>query len=260
METSGTPTRKLAGTTCAIVLVSLLLVGATGCDGVWFTLVYADEFDGPTLDPRWSPYSGAPSSDPFTRWDPSLVSVRDGALVLEGRPRSGKPGYWDMGGVSNWRNAQTYGRWLIRYRAPASSVLSYHFLLWPQAEVWPPEIDIAEGFDRGRSRILGFTHWVDSTGSRRRESGVVNADFTEWNTLELTWRPGEIRWRLNKATWMVVTGDAVPDEPMWLALQAETQACDRSTVDCTQELEPGVPRIEIDRVVVSSYDETSLAG
>lgn len=253
------PTRRRGAAVVAVV-VCLFLGTAATCEPSPWVHVYTDTFDGTTLDQRWSRYTGSPSSDPYTQWDASRVFVQGGSMVLEGKPRAGRPGYWNVGAVSNWRTTQTYGRWTIRYRAPKSSILSYHFLLWPQASHWPPEVDIAEGFDRTRQRIQGFSHYLDANGQRQRVANEVRGDFSTWNTLVLTWTPGSITWALNGTVWATTTGDAVPDEPMWLGLQAETQTCNRSTTNCAADHAGASTRIEIDQVTVESYQPHATNG
>ena len=213
--------------------------------GEGWPVVFADDFDNPVLGPNWSVYTGQPSSDPRTRWHRDHVAVRDGALVLSGQPRPDGSGLWYTGGVSNWRQARTYGRWDIRFRAPASPVLSYHFLLWLSSERWPPEIDIAEGFTATRQRAEAFVHWRDPDGGgRRRTQFTAVADFTQWRTVSLLWTPEMVCWSLDGNPFGVVTGAAVPHEPMWLALQTETQVGGTAT--------EGEHRVEIDQVRISA--------
>ncbi len=211
-----------------------------------------ESFSGTTLPKGWSAYSGQPSSDPWTRWHPDRARVANGALVLDGVPQAGDRRYWHTGGVSYWP-AQTYGQWKIRFRSPVSSILSYHLLLWPAAEKWPPEIDIAESWDRSRRKIEAFLHYAKSDGNRGRVDAAVHGDFTKWNEIGVIWRPGRLQYTLNGKVWATFTGAAVPREPMFLALQTETQMCNRSTSDCTSDSLSSRPRIEIDRVTVDAY-------
>lgn len=219
--------------------------------GAW-TPRYVDDFSGSALDGRWSTYTGQPSSDRWTRWATDRVSVRDGALALSAVPRPDAPGSWTTGGVSNWRDAQTYGRWTIRFRATPSAVQSLHFLLWPSSDSWPPEIDIAESWSTDRSRVDGFVHFVGGSGARDRRNGSVATDFRTWRTVSVEWTPQAIVYRLDGVEWFRATGAAVPHQPMWLALQTETQICDRTRSSCTSD--PwGAPVVEVDRVVVERY-------
>ncbi|GGM25139.1 MULTISPECIES: glycoside hydrolase family 16 protein [Micromonospora] len=256
--TAGGSDRIGAAATAAVVGLTLLygpdpsraaLPADCGRVGGDWPVVFADDFDGPALGPNWSVYTGQPSSDPRTRWHRDQVAVRDGALVLSGRPRLDEPGRWHTGGVSNWRQARTYGRWDIRFRAPASPVLSYHFLLWPSSERWPPEIDIAEGFTATRQRAEAFVHWRDpQDGGRRKTQFTAVADYTRWHTVSVLWTPEVVCWSLDGTPFGAVTGDAVPHEPMWLALQTETQVGGTAT--------EGDHRVEIDQVRISAPSPT----
>lgn len=51
-----------------------------------WTVVHIDEFSQSTLDPRWSPYTGSPSSDPHTTGTEERVRMAAGALVLDAIP------------------------------------------------------------------------------------------------------------------------------------------------------------------------------
>lgn len=191
-------------------------------DGSW-TTVFFDDFDRSSLGSEWSAYTGRPSSDPRTWWDPTMVWLSNGSLVLAGAPSTGHTNLWRTGAVSNWKAAQTYGKWEVRFRTHASQVLSYHFLLWPQAERWPPEIDIAEGYSRERTNSQSFIHWIDENGSRQQMSFSTNGNFSEWNTVAVEWTPDVVRFSLNGQAYGEATGLAVPHEPMFLALQTETR-------------------------------------
>lgn len=188
----------------------------------WST-VFFDDFDRSALGPEWSAYTGRPSSDPRTWWDPTMVWLSNGSLVLAGAPSTGHTNLWRTGAVSNWKAAQTYGKWEVRFRTHASQVLSYHFLLWPQAESWPPEIDIAEGYSRERTNSQSFVHWIDESGARQQTSFSTNGNFSEWNTVAVEWTPDAVRFSLNGEYYGEATGLAVPHEPMFLALQTETR-------------------------------------
>ncbi|MFV0374025.1 glycoside hydrolase family 16 protein [Microbacterium sp.] len=192
-------------------------------EGAHWPVVFVDNFNRSTLGAGWSPYTGRPGSDPRTWWDPSMVWLSHGALVLAGAPSKSHANLWRTGAVSRWRTPQTYGRWEIRFRAPASRVLSYHFLLWPQSENWPPEIDIAEGYSRARTNSSAFIHWRDDDGRRQQRGFRVEGDFTQWTTVAVEWTPDAVRFFRNGVEYGAVTGQAVPHEPMFLALQTETR-------------------------------------
>ncbi len=238
----------------AVAAAGALAVAALGgCQPTAFETRFRDDFTGTALASRWTTYLGTPSSDPYATWTAARVRVADGALVLDAVPIASRPGFWQVGGLADTGDPQTYGRWTIRFRATPSTIASYHLLLWPQDDSWPPEIDIAEGWDADRRQIEGFVHWADGAGTLHRERVVTAGTFDAWHTVVLTWTPGLITWTLDGAGWGRVTGAAVPAEPMRLSMQLETQACDRSSSACTVDARTTVPRLEVDSVLVERY-------
>lgn len=215
-----------AGLLAAGLLGGAALLGAgpaaVSAPGPGWRPVFVDDFSGAELGPGWSAYRGRPSSDPRASWDPGEVAVRDGTLRLSGRPDPTEPGRWRTGGVSNWREARCYGRWDVRLRAHPDPTLSLHALLWPAGEAWPPEVDLLEVTSADRQRGEAAVHWRDASGERRRAQFPVRGDLSRWTELSLRWTPGELRLLIDGAEVFRLTGDAVPREPLWLALQAET--------------------------------------
>ncbi|OFV73536.1 glycoside hydrolase family 16 protein [Rhodococcus erythropolis] len=213
--------------------------------------IFRDDFTNPTLGGQWSRYSGTPGGDPYSQWSPQQVHVEDGMLTLESTKLGGRT---VTGGVSNWPRAQKYGKWDVRFRADASDDVTFHFLLWPQNEQWPPEIDFAESFGGPRQHLDAFVHWVDAQGIHRKNQQSVSGDFTQWNTVGVEWVPGEIRYTLNGAVWGVERGDRVPDLPMWLGLQAQAGGCEKAVENvlpgCPVAGSPASTKIEIDWVSV----------
>ncbi|WP_062217554.1 family 16 glycosylhydrolase [Streptomyces sp. NBRC 109706] len=215
-------------------------------------LVFTDDFDRDQLGDGWSPYSGQPGGDPYSWWDPSHVETRDGNLVLAGYQEEGR---WVTGGVSHWPVTRTYGRWEVRFRADPSDEITYHFLLWPEREAWPPEIDFIEDFGGPRRGGSAFVHYVDERGERGQiERSLADVDFTDWRTVAVEWTPGEIAFLVDGEVWSTVEGDEVPDEPMWLALQSQAGGCERSAEwgfpRCPQAGVPERADVEIDWVAV----------
>ena len=187
-------------------------------------LVFTDDFARTTLGPDFSAYSGKPGGDPYSVWNPDHVAVRDGLLILEGYRRDG---VWTTGGVSNWPVSQTYGRWEVRFRAQPSDEVTYHFLLWPQSDGWPPEIDFAEDFGGRRDGLAAFLHYTADGAAQKVQRDLSGVDFTQWHTVGVEWSPGQVRFLLDGEVWSTVDSPEVPDEPMWLALQAQSGGCER---------------------------------
>lgn len=214
-------------------------------------LAFVDDFGRAALGDRYGIYEGSPGGDPYSHWDRDHVEVRDGKLVLAGYERDGR---WTTGGVSNWPVSQTYGRWEVRFRAAASDEITYHFLLWPQAESWPPEIDFAEDFGGDRDGLSAFLHYRDDGGRGRIQKDLSGVDFTDWHTVGVDWLPGEVRFLVDGEVWSVIRSDHIPEEPMWLGLQAQAGGCQRKAdfgfPNCPVAGSPERADIEIDWVAV----------
>lgn len=186
--------------------------------------VFVDDFDRCSLGEQWGTYAGSPGGNPVGTWDESMVTLADGTLRLAGQRT---PTGWVTGGVSNYPVTQTYGRWEVRMRADPSADLSYHLLLWPQNEQWPPEIDFAESVSAMRDEMSAFVHW-QSAGQNRKANADIAGRFIDWHTVGVEWLPGLIRYLLDGQVWAEVrSADMVPNTPMWLGMQVEAGACER---------------------------------
>lgn len=214
--------------------------------------VFRDDFDRCDLGENWGTYAGSPGGNPVGSWDQSMVSIADGKLSLHADLTADG---WLTGGVSNYPVTQTYGRWEIRMRADDSADLSYHMLLWPKNEQWPPEIDFAESISSERGAMSAFVHWTDD-GENKKAQADIAGSFGEWHTVGVEWLPGLIRYLLDGEVWAEVRSDTmVPDTPMWLGMQVEAGACERredwGMAPCdASEPRPDTAAVEIDWVSV----------
>ncbi len=212
--------------------------------------IFSDDFNEPELSDSWGKYRGTPGGSPQSRWDADHVVLRDSQLVLKGVREDGR---WVTGGVSNWPVTQLYGKWEVRFRADPSAETTFHFLLWPQEDVWPPEIDFLENFGGTRQSASAFLHFKDKgeANGRGKTERTVDADFTRWHTAGVEWLPDRVIYTLDGRPWATVTGDNVPDQPMWLGLQAQA-------VDCTatETCGDGITRADVVIDWVSVYKPT----
>jgi beta-glucanase (GH16 family) len=215
-------------------------------DPRWSTS-YVDDFTG-TAPEHWYLYSGAPSSGPGGFWAPANAVVRDGELRLRTTYDGVK---WVSAGLA--RTASTplrYGKVAVRFRMLPATGVSYALLLWPDDEVWPPEIDFGE--DGGGTRGLSTATLHHAPGNSIEQHRLAS-DFAQWHTLGVEWTPGRIDYLIDGRVWASDIGDAVPSTPMHLALQTQTWACGLTFAQCPDLTTPAVTDLEVDWVVVQSY-------
>ncbi|HET8852950.1 MAG TPA: glycoside hydrolase family 16 protein, partial [Ktedonobacteraceae bacterium] len=212
--------------------------------------VFADDFNGTTLNTsNWGTYSGQPGGDPAGWFDPSHVIVSGGLLTLKGyKDAAAKPGVFVTGGIS-MSHAQTYGKYLVRMRVDKGDGISAVALLWPQAKVWPPEVDFFEdggGHRRGTSATLHCG--PNGNDNCRVQKDLSGYDFSQWHTLGVEWTAGKLAYTIDGTTWATVTNSRVPSIPMTLDLQSQSLECSQYTT-CLDSSTPAEVDMQVDWVV-----------
>jgi hypothetical protein len=170
---------------------------------VGWTLVWSDEFNGPTLDTTAWTARDLPVTvnDELEYYSPNNVTFENGALVLEAREeqKSGRTytsGKIDTQGKKTW----TYGLFVARMRLPATVAMWPAFWLlgvgsWPAAG----ELDIMEAKGRVADNIGGTAHW--SAGGHQMSSGnykfPTGQDITGWHEYALDWSSTELKWSVD---------------------------------------------------------------
>jgi hypothetical protein len=188
-------------------------------NGTRWSCTFVEDFDGTELDRTlWMPHTGFPSGSDSGRPcyvdDPSVISVRDGALHLSVRevpepldcPGLKKaPTAHIAGMVSTYRLfSQQYGRFEARIKNTATEQpgLQEAFWLWPDdrydSQLWPAagEIDIAETYSNHPELAIPFLHytWNDNGGPHPglntawncpARRGVFNIFTLEWSASRL---------------------------------------------------------------------------
>ena len=213
--------------------------------------IYADDFTGAKLDSTlWSTYSGQPSGDPAGWFDPSHVSVANGDLVISGYSDPADGGKWTTGGVKS-RLAQTYGKYLVRFRFDAGAGIAHAIMLWPTG-TWPPEVDFSEDNGGDRQTTYSTFHYGSTNCMIHNQVAV---DLTQWHTLGVEWTPGTLVYTLDDHPWATVTSAYVPSVPMSLAIQTQAWATGISNwehgIDATT---PATVNLYVDWVVVYAPD------
>lgn len=218
--------------------------------------VFSDDFNGSSLDWQWTAYWGKPGGDPGGFFDPTHVTVSDGQLVISAN-RDPADNAWDAGpntyvsgGISSSPSfAQTYGKYLVRFRMDAGQGVALAILLWPQTNSWPPEIDFAE--DNGSDRHTNYATLHFGAGNTQVQRSV-GVNLTQWHTLGVQWTSGKLVYTLDGEAWATVTNANVPSIPMVLDLQTQGWACGTSTWE--QCPNAGTPsRVNLDVAWVVAY-------
>lgn len=186
-------------------------------------LVFADEFEGTTLDTsKWiDSYPDGQrthSNNEKQFYATDGYRVRGGKLFLraEKKPQGGLP--YTSGMICSYgKFSQTYGRFEIRARFPKGKGLWPAFWLLPASKKWPPEIDILEILGHDLNTIYFTNHWRNAEGRVPNEQGLLRGvDFSkEFHTITLDWTPEFLAWSVD-GTERFRTRNHVPQEPMFV--------------------------------------------
>jgi hypothetical protein len=195
--------------------------------------VLAESFPGDTLNPNlWTLYNNPYGLTPRTA---SSVTVAGGYLDITGHYQA--PYGYVSGGLKSNIN-QTYGCWVVRFRAQNGAGYEPVVLLWPEGPQADGEIDMAEVYpgsvlpvSTNRRGAGEFVHIGNQFIGGRKIPFSVN--FAQWQTVAVDWLPNQITMYLNgKETWTVGTDymgmgtDYIPNTPFHLAMQFD-EGCNR---------------------------------
>jgi hypothetical protein len=178
--------------------------------------VYSTDFKGSTLPSGWDAYSGEPGGDTGALFSPSGITVSNGLLNVNTIQQGGG---WVTGGVCDCGLGLTYGAFFVRSRLTGAGPTGVE-LLWPDAQVWPPEIDFNETLG-GTTSTTATVHY---TASDQIVHQVMNGiDETQWHTWGVIWTPTSVTYTLDGQVWGTDSDAAtIPTIAMHLSLQAQT--------------------------------------
>jgi hypothetical protein len=150
-------------------------------------LTYSTAFPGNSLPSKWGAYSGQPGGDPDGNWDPVNVAVSGGELHFYANNGS-------TGGVDFFGNPQTDGMYLVRMKGDYEPGINISdiLLLWPDSNVWPPEIDFFEDSGGARSGYQATVHLGPNGDNSNQVHVNVSNDATQWHTYGVQWTPSTI--------------------------------------------------------------------
>jgi Glycosyl hydrolases family 16 len=177
---------------------------------------------------KWCPYPDGwtDTSGEGTYMPSRVMSNHDGILDLylhtEGGIHMVSAPQAILPGLADPDDGQRYGRYAVRFKAPAIHCYKTAWLLWPDSNVWPRdgEIDFPEG---GLAQTIGgFVHFRNGTSGSDQyampDTGVTHGD---WHTAIIAWRPRYVRFRLDGRI-VGQTRRRIPNNSMHWVLQTET--------------------------------------
>lgn len=134
---------------------------------------------------------------------------------------------------------QTYGRYVIRFKAETTPGYKLAWLLWPDVDEECPfcEIDFPElELD---SEISGFMHHQLRSEHEGHKQDVfpTGEKYGKWHTAVIEWKPGKVQFFLDgklvrgmdpEGNKIDASTQGVPDQPMTWVIQSESALDDRA--------------------------------
>ncbi len=202
-----------------------------------WSLVWHDEFDGPTLDRTkwvWETGGGGWGNNEleFYTARPENARVEDGHLVIEARQEPfGNRQYTSARLKTQGLAAWKYGRIEARIRIPRGQGMWPAFwMLGGRCEQvgWPTcgEIDIMENIGREPRRVHGTVHGPGYSGARGVSAAYslrADAFADNYHVFAVEWQAGAIVWYADSAVYATVTPNTVSgtwvfDHPFFILL------------------------------------------
>ncbi|NUO65246.1 MAG: glycoside hydrolase family 16 protein [Gemmatimonadaceae bacterium] len=179
-----------------------------------WSLVWADEFDGATIDPaNWVVVDGAVNvNNELEYYSPAQVSIENGALVLKsdrqavggrqyvsGEVRSGTKRTVTRGNAIEWRTQIPSGKgiwpanWLVNTPCDGLNGCGSN---------WPPEIDVLEVKGSAPATNI-MTHWWGSYPGQQLQTTTWTSSQSladAYHTYRLEWYRDSILWLVDGTT------------------------------------------------------------
>lgn len=208
------------------------------------SLVFADEFNGRTLDTDtwhtcfwWAPTTCTiETHGELSLYTADNVSVVDGVLTLRARQEqavgwNGTTYSYTSGVVSTGGSDYStprrkpgfvfrYGYVESRIKVPAGQGLVSAFWLPMADRSWPPEIDIMEMLGSEPTRTTMHYHYRRANNTHANVGdGWRGPDFsTGWHTFGVLWQPGALTWYVDGVERARFVDAAVTDDEAYLVL------------------------------------------
>jgi beta-glucanase (GH16 family) len=192
---------------CSLVLIANMLAAQN------WKLVWADEFDGDTLNTdKWSYQTGTGTEYGLDRWgnnelqyyQEENVQVADGVLTITAKRENVESSQFTSGRIRTILQGDwTYGRFEFRARMPEGKGLWAAIWMLPTDEDYggwaaSGEIDIMEYLGDDTTRVHGTIHYGGQWPNNQSRGDDYVTDDTAFNnafhTFALEWEEGELRW------------------------------------------------------------------
>jgi len=196
-----------------ILMLFGLFLAVNGVAGQNWKLVWADEFDGDTLNTeKWSYQTGTGTEYGLDRWgnnelqyyQEENVSVGDGVMTITAKRENVGGSQFTSGRIRTPETGDwTYGRFEFRAKMPEGQGLWAAIWMLPTDENYggwasSGEIDIMEYLGQDTSTVHGTIHyggqWPDN---QYRGTNYVTDDTAfhkKFHTFALEWEEGKLRW------------------------------------------------------------------
>lgn len=178
--------------------------------------------------PGWAGYDGNTSGASGTTWNSATtMSVTNSVLRMRNWMSNGVAQAGALTplvpGTGGWTTqAQTYGKYIVRFKAESTVGFKVAWLLWPTNNNWNQgEIDFPEANLNGK--IQWATHNITGTPADQLWGNTsTNMADGNWHTATTTWEAGKITYELDGTVVSTVTNTSyVPSTPMRWDLQNE---------------------------------------
>lgn len=196
------------------VLVGMLCVLVTTASAQNWKLVWADEFDGDTLNTDLWSYQlgtgtdyGLPAgwgNNELQYYQEDNVSVADGVLTITARRENVATSQFTSGRIRTIEKGDwTYGRFEFRAKMPVGKGLWAAIWMLPTDEAYggwasSGEIDIMEFLGDDSTKVHGTIHYGGTwPNNESRGTDYVTGDTafnSTFHTFALEWEEGNLRW------------------------------------------------------------------
>lgn len=197
-------------------------LGANSVPG--FIRTYVQDFGGTSIPQGWDVFTGIPGGDPGAHFGAAHVVVDHGVLTLSTFRDSHFGGNWVTGGICSCGIPRLYGAFFVRSRVTGPGPNEAE-LLWPESDIWPPEIDFNES--PSVASTSATIHW---SVLNRFQQWFLHVNLTKWHTWGVIWTPTKVLLTLDGRQWGETTAIyKIPNVPMRLDLEQRTK--------CSQNVE-----------------------